>query len=190
MVTRPIVHPTRTLSLDLVSELWYLDDEGLAALWVRARSRPLGQLTVKQLASDDLLLYLTAYAVVHRGHLGPSFFTDLRVADRERNRSIGPTLVEEANRRHLKIPLYHGLYQLALSNSTTEIPSTVIQQLAPTTMTEKTLEFLFPTIGDNPASSRTRTFFIVDYATAGVQACLALPHPLPINDLSGLSVRG
>lgn len=50
-----------TLSLDLVSELWYLDEEGLAALWARARTRPLGQLTVKQLASDDLLLYLTAY---------------------------------------------------------------------------------------------------------------------------------
>ena len=131
-----------TLSLDLISDLWYLDEEGLAALWARARTRPLGQLTVKQLGSDDLLLYLTAYAVVHRGHLSPSFFTDLRLLI-EKEPLHWPTLVAEASRRHLKIPLYHGLRQLALSNSTTGIPSTVIQQLAPATMAEQTLAFLF-----------------------------------------------
>jgi hypothetical protein len=131
-----------TLSLDLVSELWYLDEEGLAALWARARTRPLGQLTVKQLGSNDLLLYLTAYAVVHRGHLAPSFFTDLRLLI-EKEPLDWRTLVEEASRRHLKIPLYHGLRRLALSNSTTGIPATVIQQLAPATMAEQTLEFLF-----------------------------------------------
>lgn len=131
-----------TLTLDLVSELWYLDEEGLAALWARARTRPLGQLTVKQLGSDDLLLYLTAYSVVHRGHLCPSFFTDLRLLI-EKEPLDWPTLVEEASRRHLKIPLYHGLRQLTLSNSTTEIPAIVIQQLAPATMAEQTLEYLF-----------------------------------------------
>ena len=129
------------LSLDLVSELWYLDKEGLATLWAHARTRPLGQLTVKQLASNDLLLYLTAYAVVHRGHLSPSFFTDLRLLI-EKEPLHWPTLVEEASRRHLKIPLYHGLRQLAMSNSTTGIPSTVIRQLAPLTMSEQALEFL------------------------------------------------
>ncbi|MBK5282533.1 MAG: nucleotidyltransferase family protein [Nitrospiraceae bacterium] len=131
-----------TLSLDLIPDLWYLDEEGLAALWARTRTRPLGQLTVKQLGSDDLLLYLTAYAVVHRGHLSPSFFTDLRLLI-EKEPLHWPTLVEESNRRHLKIPLYHGLRQLALSNSTIGIPSTVIQQLAPTTIAEQTLELLF-----------------------------------------------
>ena len=131
-----------TLSLDLISELWYLDEEGLAALWARARTRPLGQLTVKQLASDDLLLYLIAYSVVHRGHLCPSFFTDLRLLI-EKEALHWPTLVKEASRCHLKIPLYHGLRQLASSNATTRIPSTVIQQLAPSTMTEQALEFLF-----------------------------------------------
>jgi hypothetical protein len=40
--------PQSTLSLDLASKIWYLDDEGLAALWARARTRPLGQLTVKR----------------------------------------------------------------------------------------------------------------------------------------------
>ena len=136
------VSPQSTLSLDLISGLWYLDAEGLAALWGRARTRPLGQLTVKQMASDDLLLYLIAYSVVHRGHLCPSFFTDLRLLI-EKEPLHWPTLVEEAIRYHLKIPLYHGLRQLASSNSTTDIPSTVIQQLAPSTMAERTLEFLF-----------------------------------------------
>ena len=131
-----------TLSLDLVSELWYLDEEGLAAVWARARTRLFGQLTVKQLASDDLLLYLTAYSVVHRGHLSPSFFTDLRLLI-EKEPLHWPTLVEQASRQHLKIPLYHGLRQLALSNSITGIPSTVFQQLAPSTMAEQILEFLF-----------------------------------------------
>ncbi|MEK7236794.1 MAG: nucleotidyltransferase family protein [Nitrospirota bacterium] len=131
-----------TLSLDLVSEIWYLDEEGLRALWARARTRPLGQLTVKQLGSDDLLLYLIAYAVVHRGHLAPSFFTDLRLLI-EKEPLHWSTLIEEASRHHLKIPLYHGLSQLAGPNSTTGIPSTVIQQLAPSTISERALEFLF-----------------------------------------------
>jgi hypothetical protein len=131
-----------TLSLDLVSNLWYLDEEGLAGLWARARTRSLGQLTVKQLSSNDLLLYLTAYSVVHRGHLSPSFFTDLQLLI-EKEPLHWPALIEEASRRHLKIPLYHGLRQSALSNSAIGIPSTVIQQLAPATMAEQTLEFLF-----------------------------------------------
>ena len=131
-----------TLSLDLVSEIWYLDREGLAALWERARTRPLGHLTVKQLASNDLLLYLTAYAVVHRGQLGPSFFTDLRLLI-EKEPLHWPTIVEEAVRCYLKIPLYHGLCQLVRSNPSIEIPATVIRELAPSTMTEQALEFLF-----------------------------------------------
>jgi hypothetical protein len=135
------ISPQSTLSLDLISDLWYLDEEGLRALWARARTRPLGKLTVKQLSSDDLLLYLTAYSVVHRGHLSPSFFTDLRLLI-EKEPLHWPTLVEEACQRHLKIPLYHGLRQLIASDSTTEIPLVVIQQLAPSTMAEQTLGFL------------------------------------------------
>jgi hypothetical protein len=131
-----------TLSLDLVSNLWYLDEAGLTALWARARTRSLGRLTVKQLGSNDLLLYLTAYSVVHRGHLCPSFFTDLQLLI-EKEPLHWPTLIEEAHRRFLKIPLYHGLRQLALANSAIGIPPTVIQQLAPATMAEQTLEFLF-----------------------------------------------
>jgi hypothetical protein len=131
-----------TLSLDLVSDLWYLDEEGLTTLWARARTRPLGQLMVKQLCSDDLLLYLTAYSVVHRGYLSPSFFSDLQLLI-EKEPLHWPTLIEEAGRRHLKIPLYHGLCQLALSNSTTGIPPAVIQQLSPSTKAEHILEFLF-----------------------------------------------
>ncbi len=136
------VSPQSTLSLDLISGLWYLDEEGLAALWGRARTRPLGQLTVKQLAADDLLLYLIAYSVVHRGHLCPSFFTDLRLLI-EKEPLDWPTLVENAGRHYLKIPLYHGLRQLGLSSPAIGIPSAVIQQLAPSTMAERTLEFLF-----------------------------------------------
>jgi hypothetical protein len=131
-----------TLSLDLISNLWYLDEEGLEALWARARTRSFGQLTVKQLGSDDLLLYLIAYAVVHRGHLAASFFTDLRLLI-EKEPLHWPTIVEEANRYHLKIPLYHGLHQLACSNSIRGIPSALIQQLAPATIAEHALAFLF-----------------------------------------------
>jgi Uncharacterised nucleotidyltransferase len=130
------------LALDLIPELWYLDEEGLAALWKRACTRQLGQVTVKHLASDDLLLYLIAYTVVHRGHLSPSFFTDLQLLF-QKEPLHWPRLVEESIRHHLKIPFYHGLRQLALSNATIDIPSSVIQQLAPETMAEQALEFLF-----------------------------------------------
>ena len=131
-----------TLTLDLISELWYLDEQGLAELWARARSRPLGQIMVKQLASDDLLLYLVAYTVVHRGHFTPSFLTDLRLLI-EKESLHWPTIVEEAARHHLKIPLYHGLRQLTLGDARTEIPSAVLQQLAPSTLSERVLNVLF-----------------------------------------------
>lgn len=134
--------PRSTLSLDLVSNLWYLDEDGLTELWARARTRPLGRLTVKQLCSDDLLLYLIAYSVVHRGYLSPSFFTDLRLLI-EKEPLDWPMLIEEAGRRYLNIPLYHGLCQLALSNSTIDIPATVIRQLSPSTKAEHILECLF-----------------------------------------------
>ncbi|MDZ4856098.1 MAG: nucleotidyltransferase family protein [Nitrospirota bacterium] len=131
-----------TLALDLVSNLWYLDEEGLAALWGRARTRLLGRLTVKQLSSDDLLLYLIAYSVVHRGHLTPSFFTDLQLLI-EKEALDWPRLVEEAHRRYLKIPLYHGLRHLTLSNPPLGIPATAIRQLSPSSLPEHILECVF-----------------------------------------------
>ena len=134
--------PVSGITLDLISELWYLDEEELTALWRRARSRPIGQVTIKQLASDDLLLYLLAYSVIHRGHLSPSFFTDLRLLI-EKEPLHWPTIVEQAIQHHLKVPLYHGLRQLALSKPPIAIPSSVIQQLAPATAAEQALEFLF-----------------------------------------------
>lgn len=133
--------PWSGLSLDLISQLWYLDEEELAALWKRARTRQLSQVRVKQLASDDLWLYLIAYSVVHRGHLSPSFFTDLRLLI-EKEPPHWPTLVEGSIQHHLKIPLYYGLRLLAGSNAPVEIPSTVIQQLAPVTIPEQALEFV------------------------------------------------
>jgi hypothetical protein len=135
------VSPQSTLSLDLISELWYLDEDGLTELWERTLTRSLGKLMIKQLASDDLLLYLIAYAVVHRGQLCPSFFTDLRLLI-EKEPPNWPTVVEKAVRHYMKVPLYHGLRQLILSNPAIEIPSAVIRQLAPSTMTERILEFL------------------------------------------------
>ena len=149
-----------TLTLDLISELWYLDEQGLAELWARARSRPLGRLMVKQLASDDLLIYLVTYTVVHRGYFAPSFFTDLRLLI-EKEVIHWPTVVEEAARHHLKIPLYHGLRQLTLADARTKIPSAVLQQLAPSSLSERA----------------TRT-------TGGV----APADPLPIITFSNLSV--
>ena len=131
-----------TLTLDLISELWYLDEQGLAELWARARSRPLGRLMVKQLASDDLLIYLVAYTVVHRGYFAPSFFTDLRLLI-EKEVIHWPTVVEEATSHHLKIPLYHGLRQLRLSDARAGIPSAVLQQLAPSSLSERALNGLF-----------------------------------------------
>jgi len=131
-----------TLTLDLISELWYLDEQGLAELWARARSRPLGQLMVKQLASDDLLLYLVAYTVVHRGYFAPSFFTDLKLLI-EKEVIHWPTVIEEAARHHLKIPLYYGLRQLTLADARIGVPSSVLQQLAPSSLSERALNVLF-----------------------------------------------
>ncbi|MEO7859309.1 MAG: hypothetical protein ABIU05_02510, partial [Nitrospirales bacterium] len=176
-----------TLSLDLVTNLWYLDEEGLAALWARAQTRPLGQLTVKHLGSNDLLLYLIAYSVVHRGHLSPSFFTDLRL------------LIEKGITR-LAYDC-HGGDPLASQDSSVLRPAPVgivtrndrhSFYRAPTARAIKQSRtgtgISVPTISDIPATSRTWALSLVDHTTVRAQARLVSPHPFPLIALPGLSL--
>ena len=67
-----------SLSLDLVTTLWYLNECELTAVWERAPTRPFGATTISCLDTNDLLIYLAAYNVIHRGHLSPSFVQDMK----------------------------------------------------------------------------------------------------------------
>ena len=67
--------PDDVLLLDILSKIWYLDDQ--EPIWRRAVTRNQDEVAAKGMSTNDLVIYLTAYTVVHRGWLSPSFAQDL-----------------------------------------------------------------------------------------------------------------
>jgi hypothetical protein len=126
------------LSLDIVTRVWYLDD--MEELWARADRRIWEGIPVKGMGTEDLVLYLTAYSVVHRGCVSPAFGQDLALLV-EKEPVDWARVVREAIRHHLKIPLVHGL-AYAAKRAHAAVPSDVLSQLAPSSWAEKSLLFL------------------------------------------------
>jgi hypothetical protein len=97
---------------------------------------------VKGLGSNDLLIYLTAYSVVHRGYLSASFARDIAFLV-EKERMDWDFVVDEASRSHLKIPIYHGLSFVLTRYSGVPIPDHVLRSLAPSTVNERLWYWFF-----------------------------------------------
>lgn len=133
------VSPEGGLILDITTAVWYADDQ--AGLWERAVYRTLDGLSILCLDAQDLLLYLTAYSVVHRGYFAPSFVTDLDLLIRK-ERIDWDTVIEEALRYHLKIPLYYGLSFACSQESRVFVPDGVLRRLAPSGVMEHMLAWL------------------------------------------------
>lgn len=124
------VSPDRRLSLDLITTLWYLDERQLAEVWSRAITRPFPPVTIAALSTEDLLIHLTAYAVVHRGQLSAAFVQDLRLLI-EKESPDWPTIVTRARDYDLRGPLYHGLLHIRRMVHDVAISKDVLSQLAP-----------------------------------------------------------
>lgn len=130
--------PDGALALDLVTEVWYTDDtEGI---WRRAIQHDLGGLPVLGMGAEDLLIFLTAYVVLYRGHFSPSFSQDLGLLIRKEPLNW-EFILGEADRRHLRIPLFHGL-SYAIGREAVAIPPEALARLAPADTREKLLAFL------------------------------------------------
>jgi len=128
----------QTLALDIITEIWYLDS--LEGIWQRAVRREFEGVPTKGMGPNDLLLYLTAYVVVHRGCLSPTFAQDLTLLV-EKEALDWSFILDEADRHHLRVPLCHGLSYVARQNRG-RIPEEVINHLAPKGPTEKLLHFV------------------------------------------------
>lgn len=126
----------RDLSLDLVSTIWYLDAQGLDDLWARALTRPLGDTTIDCLDTADLLIYLTAYAVIHRGELSAAFVQDIKLLV-EKESPDWSTVVERTKQAMLHVPLHHGLHHVRKICPSVAIPDTVLDLLAPSNKNEQ-----------------------------------------------------
>ncbi|TLY29875.1 MAG: nucleotidyltransferase family protein [Nitrospirae bacterium] len=130
--------PESILTLDLITEVWYVDDQEV--IWQRADQRDFEGIPVKGMGVNDLLVYLTAYNVAHRAYLLPSFARDIAFLV-EKEHLDWAFILEEACRRHLKIPLHHGL-SYVIRHTSTSIPLHVLEELAPTNRTERFCSFL------------------------------------------------
>ena len=133
------VSPESGLILDITSEVWYIHDS--AGLWERAVRRTLDGLSILCLDAQDLLLYLTAYSVVHRGYFAPSFVTDLDLLIRKEPIDWD-TVIAEALRHHLKIPLNYGLSFACSQEPRVFVPESVFRRLAPSGAREHLLAWL------------------------------------------------
>jgi hypothetical protein len=132
--------PDGVLLLDILSKVWYLDDQ--ETIWRRAVARNRDEVPAKGMGTNDLVIYLTAYGVVHRGCLSPSLAQDLALLI-EREQVDWSIVVDEASRYHLKIPIYHGLSFVVTRYGRVPIPDRVLRSLAPSTLRERLLLWLF-----------------------------------------------
>lgn len=131
----------RDLSLDLITTIWYLDQQGLADIWNRALTRPFGATMISCLDATDLLIYLTAYTVIHRGHLSASFVHDMKLLV-EKDPPHWPAVITRTQQAKLQVPLYHGLCHVRKTVPTVAIPDTVLSSLAPASRSELMLAWL------------------------------------------------
>jgi len=131
----------RSLALDLITTIWYLDEQGLDELWKRAPTRRVGSTTVSCLDTADLVIYLTAYVVVHRGALSTAFVQDMRLLI-EKESPAWPTIVARTQQAMLQVPLYHGLNHVRQTVPAVAVPDTVLASLAPMSRSELILAWL------------------------------------------------
>jgi hypothetical protein len=144
------VDPDDTLALDIITNVWYADDQD--AIWQRAVQRDFEGIPVKGLGGNDLLMYLTAYNVVHRGYLSASFARDIAFLV-EKGDLDWDFVVDEASRFHLKIPVYHGLAFVVSRYTDAPIPAHVLRSLAPSTLRERFWHwFLEKLVTDKPVA--------------------------------------
>jgi len=133
------VDPDDTLALDIITKVWYVDDQ--SAIWRRSAQRDLEGLPVKALGGDDLLIFLTAYNVLHRGWLSERFGRDVALVI-EKETLDWDFVAAEASRCHLKVPMYYGLSFASTRYTGVRIPDRVLRRLAPSTVIER-LWYLF-----------------------------------------------
>jgi hypothetical protein len=131
------IDPDDTTSLDIAEDIWYLDD--VEGIWQRAAARMQGSVPAKGMGASDLLVFLTAYAVVFRGELSASFARDVALlVDREA--VDWDFVVEEAARRDLTAPIYHGL-SYAVRKGGATIPARTLARLTPSGRRERALGY-------------------------------------------------
>lgn len=132
--------PGNTLALDIITNVWYVDNQ--EEIWERAVRRDFEGIPIKGLGANDLLVYLTAYNVVHRGYLFASFARDTALLV-EKEDMDWDFVVDEASRCHLKIPMYHGLSFVVSRYAGVPIPDHVLRGLAPSTLGERLWYWFF-----------------------------------------------
>lgn len=134
------VDPDNTLALDIITNVWYVDNQ--EGIWERAERRDFEGIPIKCLEGSDLLVYLTAYNVVHRGYLSASFARDTALLVQKEDMDWD-FVVDEASRCHLKIPMYHGLSFVVSRYAGVPIPDHVLRSLAPSTLSERLWYWFF-----------------------------------------------
>ncbi len=132
--------PGNTLALDIISNVWYVDNQ--EEIWERVVRRDFEGIPIICLGGSDLLIYLTAYNVIHRGYLSASFARDTALLV-EKEHMDWDFVVDEASRCHLKIPMYHGLSFVASRYAGVPIPDHVLRSLAPSTHSERLWYWFF-----------------------------------------------
>lgn len=151
--------PGNALAFDILTTLWYLDDQGLAELWANAQPHVLHTRTISLLAADDLLIHLTSYAVIHRGTFTPAWEQDMRLL--LLHESIDWTaLTRKARQYSLSIPLLYGLTYLRHRMPTLPIPDAFLRTMTPVGCFENSLYRLLQRLVTNQSIPELGHFLI------------------------------
>ena len=117
------------LALDMVSDIWYRDD--IDAVWNRAVPRRIAGRIRPAMHPEDALVYLVAYQTIHRGRLSPQMARDVAaLLDAEGELIDWHNVLEQVDRCHLRLPVYHGLAYVHEKEGA-KIPLWVLETLEP-----------------------------------------------------------
>jgi hypothetical protein len=141
--------PDGVLLLDITTSLWYMKPNELDVLWRRAVPRSLNGLSILVMGTEDLILHLTAYAVIHRGSCGHVFLRDLRLL-LEKEAVDWTTVVSEARQYHQTIPLFYALSLVRAEHAELTLLDRILPELVPRNMMERGYLFLLRRLVTDP----------------------------------------
>ncbi len=141
--------PDGALLLDITTGLWYLRPDEFDAPWRRAVPRTLNGLRVLVMGTEDLILYLSAYAVLHRGSCSRVFLKDLHLLLQKESVDWA-RVVRTARQYHLTIPLFHALSSVRAGQVGLTALDRVLAELAPRTMLERGFLFILRRLVTDP----------------------------------------
>ena len=132
------INQADTFCLDLMTSVWYADDT--EKIWRNSTVSDFEGIPSRVMEKTDLIIFLTAWTVIHRGYLTSSFAKDIALLI-EKEKMNWEEIAVKANFYGLEVPLVYG-WRYAAQKAGAKFPAGFLESFVPHTSGEHTLYFL------------------------------------------------